>query len=205
VKAAPTKRRAGTPNGRERILEAAYRLFSRYGIRAVGVDAIIAEAGVAKMTLYRNFASKDELVLAFMELREDRWTQNWLQQEVMNRASAPAERLLAIFDVFGEWFVLDDFEGCTFINVLLEYEDREDPVRRASVRHLANIRGFLRDQATAAGANDADELSRQWHILMKGSIVAAAEGDHEAARRARGMGVLLLEHQGVHGASAVPS
>jgi AcrR family transcriptional regulator len=202
VKAAP-KSPAGNPNGRERILEAAYDLFSRYGIRAVGVDAIIAEAGVAKMTLYRNFASKDELVLAFMELREDRWTEDWLQQEVMSRAAAPAERLLAIFDVFGEWFVLDDFEGCTFINVLLEYEDRDDPVRRASVRHLANIRGFLREQAIAAGVLDADELARQWHILMKGSIVAAAEGDHEAARRAREMGVLLLERHGVRGA-AVP-
>lgn len=186
-------------------MEAAYDLFSRYGIRAVGVDAIIAEAGVAKMTLYRNFASKDELVLAFMELREERWTEDWLQQEVMNRASVPAERLLAIFDVFGEWFVLDDFEGCTFINVLLEYENRDDPIRMATVRHLANIRGFLREQATAAGAHDADELSRQWHILMKGSIVAAAEGDHEAARRAREMGVLLLEHQGVRGGSAVPT
>src|SRR5262245_7388406 len=118
---------------RERILETAYELFSRHGTRAVGVDAIVAQSGVAKMSLYRNFASKDELILAFLELREARWTRAWLKEEIEARAETPAGRLLAIFDVFGEWFQRDDFEGCSFINVMLELDDREHPVRRASV------------------------------------------------------------------------
>ena len=75
-----------TTSGRERILETAYELFSRYGTKAVGVDRIIAESGAAKMTLYRNFASKDELILAFLERREERWTRAWLQSEVEARA-----------------------------------------------------------------------------------------------------------------------
>ena len=117
-------------DGRERILETAYELFSRHGTRAVGVDRIVAEAGAAKMTLYRNFASKDELIVAFLDAREQRWLRDWLIAEVEARATAPDERLLTIFDVFGEWFALPDFEGCSFINVMLEIDDREDVVAR---------------------------------------------------------------------------
>src|ERR1700754_3562372 len=183
--------------GRERILDTAYELFSRHGTRAVGVDRIIDQAGTAKMTLYRNFASKDELIVAFLEEREERWTHGWLRTEVEARESAPEKRLLAIFDVFGEWFAEDDFEGCSFINVMLELDDREDPAREASVRHLAHIRMFLSGLAEAAGVEDPDAFARQWHILMKGSIVAAAEGDVHAAARAQELGALLLAARGV--------
>src|SRR5438552_11387299 len=96
---------------RERILDAAYDLFSRHGVRAVGIDAIVERSGVARMTLYRHFASKDALVLAFLERREERWTRAWLQHEVERRSSDPRARLLAIFDVFDEWFQEADFEG----------------------------------------------------------------------------------------------
>jgi AcrR family transcriptional regulator len=184
---------------RDRLLDAAYDLFSRHGVQAVGIDAVIAEAGVAKATLYRNFDSKDELALAFLEERERRWTFGWLRREVEGRATDPTQRLLAIFDVFDEWFAREDFEGCAFVNVLLECSDREAPTRAASVRHLEHIRWFLRELAHAAGVADADAFARQWHILMKGSIVAAAEGDREAATRARELGELLLAS---HGATA---
>ena len=190
-------RRGGS--ARERILETAYELFSRRGTRAVGVDTIIAESGVAKMTLYRNFASKDDLILEFLRRRDELWTRAWLQAEVEARAAEPAERMLAVFDVFGEWFVRDDFEGCAFINVMLELDDRDSRVRQACVAHLAAIRGFVRGLAVEAGVpeGDADHVAAQWHILMKGSIVAAAEGDTLAAARARELGALLLAHLSV--------
>ena len=184
-------------SGRERILDAAYDLFSRAGVRAIGVDTITAEADVAKMTLYRNFASKNELALAFLALREERWTVGWVQGEVLRRAETPAGRLLAIFEIFSEWFARDDFEGCAFVTSLLEFEDRADPVRRACVVHLATIRAFVCELATAAGIADPERFAGQWHILMKGSIVAAHEGDRDAALKARELGVLLLEHHGV--------
>jgi len=184
-------------SGRERVLETAYELFSRHGTRAVGVDRIIAESGVAKMTLYRNFASKDDLILAFLERREERWTREWLQATVEGRAETPAQRLLAIFDTFGEWFARADFEGCSFINVMLEIDDPGSPVRRESVRQLSEIRGFIGGLAREAGVDDVDGFARQWHILMKGSIVAAAEGDHDAGTRARELGALLLAARGV--------
>jgi AcrR family transcriptional regulator len=197
-----SKRRPGGA-ARERILESAYELFCRSGTRAVGVDTIIARSGVAKMTLYRNFASKDELILEFLRRRDERWTRAWLQAEVQRRADGPGDRMLAIFDVFGEWFAREDFEGCAFINVMLELDDRESPVRRACVEHLAAIRGFVRELAEAAGvpAGDAEHVAAQWHLLMKGSIVAAAEGDTIAAARARELGSLLLAHLGVPVAS----
>jgi len=182
-----------TANGaRGRIVDAAYDLFSRRGIRAVGIDTIVAESGVAKMTLYRNFASKDELVLEFLRVREQRWTRDWLQAEAERRAETPEGRLLAIFDVFHDWFQLESFEGCSFVNVLLEVTDAKSSVRRASVEHLATIRSFVAGLATEAGIDDADGFARQWHILMKGSIVSAGEGDRDAARRARRLGELLL-------------
>src|SRR3954451_14736899 len=97
--------------GRERILDTAYELFSKHGTRAVGVDRIIDEAGTAKMTLYRNFASKDELIVAFLEEREARWTHGWLRTEVERRESAPAARPLALFGVFGGGVARGGFGG----------------------------------------------------------------------------------------------
>jgi AcrR family transcriptional regulator len=177
---------------RERILDTAYDLFSRHGVRAVGVDRIIESSRVAKMSLYRHFTSKDDLVLAFLQERERRWTMDWLHAEVSRRSEDGAGRMLAIFDVFDEWFRQDDFEGCSFINVLLEFTEPGHRVRLASAEHLATIRSLVEEFAEDAGVDDPDDVARQWHILMKGSIVAAGEGDRQAARRARRLGELLL-------------
>ena len=192
---APPASRAAT--ARERIDQSAYELFSRRAVRAVGVDEVVARSGVAKMTLYRHYPSKNHLVLAFLRRREELWTRGWLQAEVERRGGPPGERLLAIFEVFDKWFRRADFEGCSFINVLLEIDDASHPVRLATIAHLATIRAFLRQLIEAAGIADADGFARQWHILMKGSIVAAGEGDAEAALRAREVGRLLLAHAGV--------
>ena len=108
---------AGRRSGRDRILDAAYGLFSQSGVRAIGVDTITAEADVAKMTLYRNSASKGDLALAFLRLREERWTKGWMLAEVGRRGETPVAQLLAIFEVFAEWFDRDDFEGCAWPDV----------------------------------------------------------------------------------------
>jgi AcrR family transcriptional regulator len=183
---------AAEGNARDRILAAAYDLFSRQGIQAVGIDAVVARAGVARMTLYRHFQSKEELVLAFLEQREELWTKAWLQAEVARRASDPREQLLAIFDVFDGWFRGAGFEGCSFINVLLESADATSPIGEASASYLARIRSFLAELAAEAGVGDPEGFARKWHVLMKGSIVSAAEGDEDAAMRAREIGDLLL-------------
>ncbi len=183
------------PQARERILDSAYELFSRRGVRGVGVDEVIADAGVAKATLYRHFPSKNKLVLAFLERREQRWTHEWLETEARRRGATPEEQLLAIFDVFGEWFLRKDFDACSFINVLLEMGPQH-PAGKASIVHLQNIRAILRGLAEEAGLRDSGSLAHSLHILMKGSIVAASEGDVEAAQRGQSMARLLIaEHR----------
>jgi AcrR family transcriptional regulator len=182
----------GSP-ARQRILDSAYDLFSRRGIRAVGIDEVIERATVAKATLYRHFPSKDDLVLAFLRRREELWTHGWVEQEARRRGDTPTESLLAIFDLFDEWFHRDDFEGCSFVNVLLETADLDHPVGAASALHLANIREVLKKLATEAGLRDIDEFVLSFHILMKGSIVQAGEGDREAAKRAQALARLLVE------------
>ena len=183
----------GGEKARERILDAAYELFSKRGIRAVGTEEVLAQAGVAKSTLYRHFPSKDELVLAFLQLREQRWTREYVEAEARRRGSTPREQMLAIFDVFDEWFHRDDFEGCSFINVLLEVGDRNSPLGKASAAHLEYIRSVVRTLAEETGVQDSESFAHSWHILMKGSIVAAGEGDKLAGKRARVMGEDLLD------------
>ena len=177
---------------RDRILEASYELFSRRGIRAVGVDELIERAGVAKASLYRHFPSKDDLVVAFLERREQRWTNGWVEREARRRGSGPEDQLLAIFEAFDEWFRREDFEACSFINVLLELGPGH-PAGSASVRHLENIRSIVRGLAEQAGLRDPVAFAHSWHILMKGSIIAAAEGDVDAAQRAQSMARRLID------------
>jgi AcrR family transcriptional regulator len=187
-----SQRDEGPESGRERLGQAAYELFSREGIRSVGVDAVIARAGTAKMTLYRNFPSKNDLIIDFLRRREQLWTREWLEAESQRRGETPRDQLLAIFDAFSEWFSQPDFEGCSFLTTMIEVNDRDHPVHQAAVVHLANIRSYIERLAAEAGIRDVDSFARKWHILMKGSIMAAHEGDAAAAGRARELGELLL-------------
>jgi AcrR family transcriptional regulator len=177
---------------RERLLDTAYDLFSRRGIRGVGVEEVIERAGVAKATLYRHFPSKDALVLAFLERREQHWTRDLLDVQTGPRHASPRQRLLAIFDVLDQRIRSEDFDAYLFFNALLEM-GAEHPAGRASVRHVENIRSIVRQLADEAGLRDTDAFAHSWHILMKGSIVTAAEGDLDAAQRAKAMARSLID------------
>jgi AcrR family transcriptional regulator len=178
---------------RERILTAAYGLFSRRGIRAVGTDEVIERAGVAKATLYRHFATKNDLVLAVLERREQLWTHGLIEAQSELRGNNPEERLLAIFDVLHDWFQSrDGFEGCSFINVLLELGP-DHPAGQASIVHIDNVRDIVRQRAVAARLDDVEDFAWSWHILMKGAIILAAVGDLDAAHRAQKMARALIE------------
>ena len=181
------------PSARERILTAAYELFSRRGIRAVGTDEVIERAGVARATLYRHFATKNDLVLAVLQRREEVWTHGLIEEQSRQRGDTPEEQLLAIFDVMHDWFQLrDGYEGCSFINVLLEL-GADHPAGQASIAHIDHVRDIVRRRASAAGLSDVEEFASSWHILMKGAIILAAVGDLDAALRARKMARALIE------------
>ena len=177
---------------RERLIGAAYELFSRDGVSQVGIDTILSKSGCAKASLYTNFKTKVELAIAFLDRRETLWTRGWLESEIKRRATSPEARLLAIFDVFDGWFHKKSFEGCSFINVLLESK-ADSPVRRAATIHLAKIRAIVRGLAEEAKLQDPERFAQAWHMLMKGSIVSAGEGNRNAARDAKCAAQLILD------------
>jgi AcrR family transcriptional regulator len=177
---------------RERLLGAAYDLFAANGISQVGIDTILTKSGCAKASLYSNFESKVDLAIAFLERREAVWTRGWLEAEVKRRKSSPDERLLAIFDVFDGWFRKKTFEGCSFINVLLESKV-DSPVRRAAAIHLSKIRAIVRSLAQDANLRDPEKFAQAWHMLMKGSIVSACEGNRNAARDAKRAARMIID------------
>jgi hypothetical protein len=115
-----------------------------------------------------------------------------LESQIKRRATDPEARLLAIFDVFDGWFHKKSFEGCSFINVLLESK-ADSPVRRAASIHLAKIRAIVRGLAQEAKLQDPEKFAQAWHMLMKGSIVSAGEGNRNAARDAKCAAQLILD------------
>ena len=173
-------------SARDRILDVAYPLFANRAVRDVGVDELIRTASVAKATFYRHFPSKDDLVLAFLADRENRWTFGFVAAGAEQRGETPEGTLLAIFDVFDGWFADPDFDACSFINVLVEMGP-EHRLGQASIDYLQNIRNFVQRLAEEADLNEPESFAHSWHILMKGSIISATEGDKQAAQRAKGM------------------
>jgi AcrR family transcriptional regulator len=192
TQSAPSAPRGTATQARERILETSYELFSRHGVNAVGVDRIVAEARVAKMTLYRHFSSKEELILAFLDLRGRRWTRDWLQAEMERRAQEPAQRLLAAFDALGDWFSRRDFEGCAFLRTLMEVGSGRGAVWDAVITHLGAVRTVLAGYAREAGASRPEDLSRDLQMLMLGAIACASSGDRDAAARAKPVAAAMI-------------
>ena len=157
---------------REHLMATAWRLFYRDGYRAVGIDTILAEAGVAKMTLYHHFASKEDLIIAVLEKR-DREIQAGLQAAVAAAGRSPSRRLLAVFDWLETWFASDDFKGCAFIRALSEFPEPSHPVHQTAWRHKQAVIGLLTELADATGAKDPAAFAETVSLLIDGAIVAA--------------------------------
>ena len=183
---------------RERLLDTAYQLFHSNTLNTVGVDRIVAEAGVAKTTLYRHFPSKEDLAVSVLSRHQEVWTTGWLEQEIARRGETSAARLLALFDAFDMWFRRNDYEGCLFTRTLLETRAPANPVRAAATAGLANVRALIRDLATDAGVRDAESFALKIQLLLLGATVAAVSGELDAARQGREVARLMLEQEGIH-------
>jgi AcrR family transcriptional regulator len=175
----------------DRIVAAAYPLFTHRPVHEVTLEQVRAAADVTATELEGEFPSLDALVEECLKRRERDWTIGLVRAGVEARTDEPGEQLLAIFDVFDEWFHRSDYEACTFVNVLLEM-GKDHPLGRASVEHLTYIRGLVAGLAADAGLAQPEEFAYSWHILMKGAIINAVEGDGDAARRAQAMGRDLI-------------
>ena len=178
---------------REHLVDTALELFSKEGYHATGIDRILAEAGVAKMTLYNHFKSKDELILAALR-RRDELFRNWFMRAVERRAETPRERLLAVFDTLGEWFDSPSFSGCSFINASAEFGNPDDPIHGACAEHQNLVLGYLVELARAAGAEDPEGLAEGLMLLMEGAIVLRHVAcRRDAAKSARAAAQVLVE------------
>lgn len=169
---------------RERIVATACELFNRMGIRAVGVDAIMTEAGVARNTFYRYFPSKDDLVVAFLERTDAEW-RSWFTAAVHASGGTAHERLLGVFAVLPAWFASPTFRGSPSLNAAAEVGDSHQQVVDLARAHNEQVHVFLAGLAAQDGWPDADGLARQLQLLLNGAVVAAQlEADVESRRSA---------------------
>ncbi len=189
---------------RDQLIDTALDLFNRNGYHATGIDRILAESGVAKMTLYHHFGSKDALIRAALETRDQRW-RAWFRDAVARRAETPRGRLLAVFDALEEWFARPDFHGCMFIKAAGEFTELDHPIHAAAAAHQRSVLGELRDLAAAAGAWHPARLAREIMLLVLGAIVATqVNGPVGAGQAAKKAAALLIDAALAPGATRAP-
>ncbi|MBT3305589.1 MAG: TetR/AcrR family transcriptional regulator [Alphaproteobacteria bacterium] len=178
---------------REHLVDTALDLFYQGGFHATGVDEIIEKAGVARMTLYNHFKSKDELILATLRKRDKKF-RNWFMRTVERLGKAPEGRLLAIFDTLEEWFTGKEYSGCMFINASAEFANPKDPIKMAASEHKNLVLKYVSELAMAAGALRPGELADGIMLLMEGAIVMSyVTGDKKAAARGKKAAKILIQ------------
>ena len=162
----------GRPDGskRDELIDTALRLFARRGYHATGIDTILAEAGVAKMTLYHHFKSKDELIVAALKKRDAEW-RSWFMRRVDELGKSPREKLRALFKVLEEWFGNRDYHGCSFAQAATEFREPKHAVHKMATEHKQRLLDYLRGLATDAGVRNPDLLARQLSLLIEGAVI----------------------------------
>jgi AcrR family transcriptional regulator len=155
---------------RDQLVETAWQLFYRDGYHATGIDRILAQAGVAKMTLYKHFRSKDELILAALEKRSAQFRESF-SRFLHSKKRVPERQLLAVFDWLIHWVSSKEFRGCFFQKAMAEYQDVQDPIHQAALAHKAAFHGEIRRLVTEAGLAIPKGLADQLALLVEGAIV----------------------------------
>jgi len=173
-----------------RLLRATETLIYQGGIHATGMDAIVKASGVARKSVYKHYPTKDALVAAALQARDERWMQWFIA--ATTQAATPRARLLSVFDALQEWFASDGFHGCAFINAAGEIGDAEHPIRKVSRLHKERLLSHVLSLMQAAGLPEPEEIARQWLVLIDGAIaVALVTGDlsitHSAQRAAEAL------------------
>jgi len=178
----------------EKILQAASELFYSQGIRATGVDAIAKAANTTKMSLYKYFPSKDDLVLAFLRKRDEDF-RVWFADQVNGRADTPKTKLLAVFDVIGEWMGVPEFRGCAFINAAAEFSLDGNPVHQVSAEFYEHFRSYIADLAEQSGSRSPRTLALQLSLLIEGAIVSEQmKRNSGSAEQAKQAAIILIEN-----------
>ena len=185
-------RKRETSEARQRILETADRLFYRDGIRAVGIDRIIAEASVAKMSLYKHFPSKDDLILAVLQHREE-GVLEFFRSAIERHGKKAKSPLRAFFAALKEWFETPGFRGCPFQNAAAELADPAHPGTEFVRGHKQRFGEFLRELVEEAVGKAGAKVVRAVSILVEGAIITAMiQGNPDVADVARDAALKLV-------------
>jgi AcrR family transcriptional regulator len=187
-----------SPSRRDHLVDTALHLFCKQGIRATGIDAVLAESGVAKKTLYNHFRSKDELIIAALGRRDEQFFGGIREKLARLTAAQDGDPrlapVLAYFEALREWIESDDFNGCTFINASAEYPRRDDPVHVACANHKKQVTQFLESLLVDVPLQDKQEAALQLALLSDGAIVQAhTAGDTGGVLHAKKAAARLLE------------
>jgi AcrR family transcriptional regulator len=189
---------AAAPRGR--ILAAAAVLFAENGIGRTGVDSLIEAAGIAKATFYRQFPSKDALVLAWLEDPRTRWFDR-VRAAAEEKAATPNDLVPRLFEAVAEWLETGDFVGCPYLNASVEVSDPQHPVAGVIRDYLAEMGRYLEAAVRATGRRDAARLGRELHALLAGSItlgVANRSKAHVLVARDAAVQLLRAERSRTH-------
>ena len=189
------------PSRRDELVDAAMKVFGREGFHGTGIERVLEEAGVSRMTLYNHFRSKDDLIVAALR-RQDELSRHALMRYVDAQNAAGAARVLAVFDHYEAWFGSRSFDGCMFINAAAEFGDPEHAIRRTAVGHKDEVHRYLASLCADAGIDDAVSTAHQLQLLIDGAIVTAQRVDdpeprRSAARVARRTAEQILAARGV--------
>lgn len=158
-------------NARDRLIRKAIDLCYAYGFNAVGIDRIIAEAGVTKTTFYKHFESKDDLLIEAVKQRDAWETRAWQRAVQQLAGDDPRRQLLAVFDVLDTWFNDPSFGGCLFINAAAEFPNPHDPIHQAAAAHKRAARDWFRDLARQAGADDPETFADLFTTVVEGTLI----------------------------------
>ncbi len=154
---------------------------------------LVTETGVSKTSMYKHFRTKEDLILAVLRLRDEKF-RNWLFRRMEELGDTPQEQLIAMFDALEEWFSGKDYSGCMFINASAEFARPDDPIHMVAGEHKNLILKFLRELTVAAGATEPEELADGLMLLMEGAIVMSyVAGDRYAAAHAKKAAEALIQ------------
>ncbi len=175
---------------KQHLLDVATELFNQFGYRAVGIDQVIAESGIAKTTLYRHYPSKEDLIVAVLKGIDEQFREA-MRSHVERKGVASGDTLLATFDYLRKWFEDSEFFGCPFINAAGEYGDRNSSVFHAAMLHKRLMVAYFEELARASGFANPKEIAEEINLLHEGAIAIAhitgessiAESAKEAARK----------------------
>ncbi|RKP43968.1 TetR/AcrR family transcriptional regulator [Trinickia fusca] len=160
------------PAAQQLLLDAAGELFYREGVRAVGVDAVVERAGVNKMSLYRQFSSKDDLVVAYLERASDLFFERF-EESLAKHPGKPARQIAQYFEDLAQRASREGYRGCPFVNVSAEFPDASHPARLCVARNKVELMARLTALTTAAGALDPTALANALALLIEGIYAAS--------------------------------